>query len=81
MNFRRSLPAQILMLNVGQGKSFRKRTRKSFEITHFVTPLSLPIITGTGVDDKKGQNMANIQIFTSPEFGDIRTVKEDTAHE
>ena len=38
MNFRRSLPAQILMLNVGQGKSFRKRTRKSFEITHFVTP-------------------------------------------
>lgn len=29
-----------------------------------------------GVNDLNG-----LQIFSSPEFGDIRTVKEDTAHE
>lgn len=26
-------------------------------------------------------NLNDLQIFSNPEFGDIRTVKEDTAHE
>lgn len=30
----------------------------------------------------KGVNdLSDLEIFRSPEFGDIRTVKEDTAHE
>lgn len=30
----------------------------------------------------KGANdLSDLQIFRNPEFGDIRTVKEDTAHE
>lgn len=30
----------------------------------------------------KGVNdLSDLQIFRNPEFGDIRTVKEDTAHE
>lgn len=27
------------------------------------------------------KNLNDLQIFSNPEFGDIRTVKEDTAHE
>lgn len=30
---------------------------------------------------KEVNNLNDLQIFSNPEFGDIRTVKEDTAHE